>query len=212
MHRHTFPLLLLIAVLSAGCAGAPRTIGGPTAWESERLDHLEAQLASSPARVRDTALLGYLEQLLRRLATGEPPRLYVIQAPGLQADLLGERLLRLRSGLLTAVADEAELAFVLAHELAHGELGHLAARREDGWDAARAERAADAAALRTLERLGYDAGAPRALLERLAARLPEGQRLSDRVEALPRTSRGIPVQASEFERALRVYRGAGIIR
>ena len=206
MRLRTSCLLLLISAWLAGCAGAPRAGGGPTAWERERLDRLEAQLESSPRRVHDPDLLGYLERFLRRLATGEPPRLYVIEAPAPQADLLGARLLRLRTGMLAAVATEDELAFVLAHELAHGELGHLAARRDAGWDAARAEREADAAALRTLARLRFDPGAPRALLERLAAGLPEGDRLRDRIEALPQARLGVPLAGSEFERALRPYR------
>ena len=202
----TSRLLVGLATLLAGCAGAPRAPGDLTAWEAERIERLEAALAASPTRVRDPVLLDYLGELLRRLAPAGAPRLYVVEASAPQADLLGARVLRLRTGLLAAVANEDELAFVLAHELAHDALGHTQARRQAGWDATRAELEADAAAAQALARLGYQAGAGRALLRRLAGVLPEHQQLGARIAALPGLAVAHTGATTAFRRALGPYR------
>lgn len=192
--------------LLAGCTATPST-DGLTTWEAGRLDRLERALAASPERVGDASLLDYLEQLLRRLSPGiTPPRLYVIRGSAPQAELLGDRLLRVRTGLLAAVRSEDELAFVLAHELAHRELGHMGARRAADWDGAGAEREADAVALKRLTVLGYDRAAGRALLSRLAADPAAHAALRDRIEALPDEPPATPRASQAFERALAPYR------
>ena len=207
MRLRTSRLLLALATLLAGCAGGTHAPDGLSAWERARLERMEAALAASPARVHDARLLDYLERLLLRLAPATRPRLYVMDASAPQADLLGSRVLRLRTGLLAAVANEDELAFVLAHELAHDRLGHVEARRHAGWDAARAELEADAEAVRTLGRLGFRTGAPRALLQRLAARSPAGERLEARIAALPDLAVARSGATTEFSAALGPYRG-----
>lgn len=117
----------------------------------------ETALLASPQRLHDAALDRHLDALLCRLdaeACGSV-RIVVLDAPGLRAELIGARLLRLHRPLLDALQDEDALAFVLAHELAHRRLGHTGARRGLRWDATDAELAADALARRMTVAAGY---------------------------------------------------------
>lgn len=181
-------LTLCAALCLAACAAVPPRPGGLTRWEQDRLQRLERGLAASPQRVRDARLERYLAQLLGRLDGAQPVRLYVLRGTSAQAELLGGAVLRLRTGLLAAVQDEDELAFVLAHELAHRQLDHLAARRGPGWDAMQAELAADRAAQERLVALGYRRSAGLALLQRIAGRAepPASSLMQPRIEALRR--------------------------
>ena len=117
----------------------------------------EAILLASPQRVRDAALERRLATMACRLdaeACGAV-RIVVLDAPGLRAELVGARLLRLHRTLLDALPDDDALAFVLAHELAHRRLGHVGARRGPRWDASGAELAADARARGMTVAAGY---------------------------------------------------------
>jgi predicted Zn-dependent protease len=153
--RLSAALAALLAGLLAGCASRP---AGPI-WPP--LD--------------DPALQAYAQQLACRLVTRcDDYPVQVIDLPEPQAEALPDGRIVIRLGLLLAVQEEAELAFVLAHEIAHRQRGHRAPRTL----AARLplELEADAVALATLRRLGYpeDAGS------RLISRLKPAENLSDR--------------------------------
>jgi predicted Zn-dependent protease len=80
--------------------------------------------------------------------------------------------IRITSGMLDVVQHEDELAFIVAHELAHVDLGHgpsfLSGQRMKEWDA-------DMRAVELLVAAGYDADAGVRLLNRIATAF--GQRL-----------------------------------
>ena len=162
---------VLIAML-AGCA----TGGGLTAWEAEQLARREAAFASSTRRIFDTSLDARIASLLARIEPGLAMRVYVLQDPVPQAEVIGGTVLVVRTGLLEAAPADHELAFVLAHELAHTALGHIAARREAGWNALAAEIAADQWAMGRLADIGLEPGAGAALLTRLLPLLPADAR------------------------------------
>ena len=165
----------------------------------------------------------YLEGLLQTLGEGPehspPVRIFLLDRPEPQADLLSGRILRFNLGLLLALESEAELAFVLAHELAHRDLRHDAARRRAGWDALEAEEQADLAAASTLARLGYPGSTGIVLLRRLhrASTEPDARaQLASRVAAIsaiaatahaPAPSR-LP-DRERFERHVAPYRARG---
>ena len=117
----------------------------------------ETALLASPGRVHDAALDRRLDGMLCRLdADGcGAVQVIVLDAPGLRAELIGARVLRLHRPLLDVLQDDDALAFVLAHELAHRRLGHVGARRGLHWDADAAEMAADALARRMSVAAGY---------------------------------------------------------
>jgi predicted Zn-dependent protease len=120
------PLMLLLPA----CAAAP----GPAApghrpadqasdeaglWQ--QMDRFEQQLADSPARVRDPALEGYLRELTCKVAAEycADLRVYLLNAPYFNASMAPNGVMLVWTGLLLRVEDEAQLAFVLGHELAH---------------------------------------------------------------------------------------------
>jgi hypothetical protein len=79
-----------------------------------------------------------------------------------------ERAVAVSSGL-AQLADDDELSFAMAHELAHILLGHAGPAKGQGGSKAR-ELAADELALKLVRNAGYDAGGGERLLERLASR------------------------------------------
>lgn len=168
----TLPLLLF--ALLAGCAAR----AGLTEWEAEQLARRERGIATSTSRVFDDALTTRIAGLLGRIEPGLSMRVYVLQDPAPQAGIIGGRVLVVRTGLIEAAPSDDELAFALAHELAHAVLGHMEARRAPGWDAAGAERDADAWALARTRRLGFDTAAAASLLRRLATQLDGVDRAS----------------------------------
>lgn len=123
---------ILVALLSLpGCAGSPPQAALPghrpqDAASDEaglwyQMERFEAQLAQSPARVRDEQLEGYLRQLSCSVAgdyCGDL-RVYLLRAPYFNASMAPNGVLLVWTGLLLRVEDEAQLAFVLGHELAH---------------------------------------------------------------------------------------------
>lgn len=86
------------------------------------------------------------------------------------------------SGLMATITDDAELAFVVAHEMSHNILRHSARLKgtsnilaELGIGAGKVkatEVEADSFAVRLLARAGYDLGGPARFLERAAAKRP----------------------------------------
>lgn len=127
---HRLAVLLSLLLLLSACASAP----GPAApghrpadrasdeaglWQ--QMDRFEQQLADSPARLRDPALEGYLRELTCTVAAEYCPdlRVYLLRAPYFNASMAPNGVMLVWTGLLLRVEDEAQLAFVLAHELAH---------------------------------------------------------------------------------------------
>jgi hypothetical protein len=199
-----------LALALGACTSAPSRPEGLWGWEQDALLRWEKSLASSAARLHDPALISYLEALALRLDPDRAPlRIYVLMQDSALAELRGNQALLLHSGLVLELRDEDELVFVLAHELAHRALGHLAARRGSGWNAAEAEREADASALGRIVPLGYDERAASTLVERLlqAATSPSTRdALASRLERLPKA--GVTTRPPDiaFERAVAALR------
>jgi beta-barrel assembly-enhancing protease len=119
---------LCIALL-AGCASHAGGDASQGARETELLaavDTVEAQLRESPTRVRDDALTAHVHALACRIAPADCPRLrvYVIARAGFVANVWPNGMLQISSGALLRIDDDAELAAVLAHEIAHFRAGH----------------------------------------------------------------------------------------
>lgn len=174
-------LLVLVAVLGA-CTAAPKYLGtevpepctardaeGCLGWMMER-DLLAAELG-----IYDNASLrGYVQRVVRRLARVSSlevaPRVLIADHDETYATA-GRRIIISRT-TIEKLESEAELAGVLAHELAHIEARHVmvtlfgrpesdsAANRRD------AEAIADERAVALLERAGY---APSAMATALSA-------------------------------------------
>ncbi len=119
-----------LAVFVAACAQVPEGNLEPGAAPDTEtteaglwmhMDRVESQLQSSRRVVEDTALNDYLNEIACRLAPlyCGGLRIYVVDMPYFNATMAPNGMMEVWTGLLLRVENEAQLAFVLAHELAH---------------------------------------------------------------------------------------------
>lgn len=126
--------------------------------------------ASSTPPLDDPQATAWLQARADALSGGDPVQVEIVDAARMQAELAPDGRLRVWRGLLLRTRDEAEITFVLAHEIAHRTLGHFARREAGtGWDPLAAEREADSAALDALRQMGLRADAATSLLSLAAA-------------------------------------------
>jgi predicted Zn-dependent protease len=129
-------------------------------------NEVRAALATRWRFVTSSAAQPYLDRIARQVATridGAPaqPRVVLVEAAEHRTLALPSGTLLVSTGLLAFLEDEAELAFVLGHEIAHAASGEAAVRLVRlGFEATARERSAtdglcwsDAAV--DLARLGY---------------------------------------------------------
>ena len=171
MNALRLPCLIVLAVLLAGCMAPTR----------------------SDRPLEEPAVRDWLQARAQALAGGEPVQVELLDGQAIQADLRPDGTLRLWKGLLLRTRDEAEVTFIIAHELAHRSLGHFD-RRESAvdWDPIAAEREADRQAIDTLRQMGLRADAGTSLLSLLDAEFalvlaaddPARRMVSQRLEAL----------------------------
>lgn len=142
-------LALLAAVCLVACAPTPTRQAAPP---------LDAPAA-----------LAWLSARAQALSGGAPVVVRLVDDAVIQGQLESDGTLTLHRGLLVRLRDEAEATFVIAHELAHRELGHFEQRaRGTDWDAAAAEHAADRRALEVLQQMGLRRNAGTSLLSLMA--------------------------------------------
>ena len=131
-------LLAAMLIASAAQASEPTPTGSPSApgyqpigkdeqglWAEA--DEQERELKTSKLVIRDPAVNAYLRRVLCRTvgdAACASVRLYLLRVPAYNADMASNGVLRIYSGLLLRVRDEAELSAVLGHEFTHFENRH----------------------------------------------------------------------------------------
>jgi predicted Zn-dependent protease len=120
----------LVLLALAACASAPSAdlapgenpaLGSTEANLWMVMDRVETQLQASGQVVRDPALDAYLVEIVCCL---EPEycrsvRIYVVDVPHFNASMAPNGVMQVWTGLLLRTENEAQLAFVLSHELAH---------------------------------------------------------------------------------------------
>lgn len=134
--------LALFAVALAGvAAAAPARAQNPFASdlsverEQEMTAQIHAQIRSQAKLVSDPALVGYVQEVGESLArTTEPQpfifRFFLIDDPALNAFTIGGGYVYITTGVLGQAGDVNEFAGVLAHEIGHVEMRHVARRSE----------------------------------------------------------------------------------
>ena len=85
--------------------------------------------------VQDPEIIDYFERMVQRLSSGMPPQPFpfqvsVIRHNAVNAFAVPGGYIFIHTGLVTAMNDEAEVAGVLAHEMAHVTQRHIARRIE----------------------------------------------------------------------------------
>jgi predicted Zn-dependent protease len=83
--------------------------------------------------IKDDSLENYVDGVLNNLVERNslrsyPKRVLVLASPHVNAVCYGQGIYAVTVGLLARVKNETQLAFILAHELAHDELGHIRTR------------------------------------------------------------------------------------
>jgi predicted Zn-dependent protease len=130
--------LALGCTLLAACSTPTPDLapGAQPALESDeagfwmRMDRVERELASSGHVERDPELGRYLDQLACRLAPDycRGIRVYVVHSPEFNAFMGPNGVMQVWTGLLLRAQSEAQLAYVLAHEIAHYQRRHTLQR------------------------------------------------------------------------------------
>ncbi len=131
MRARSLILASALVFAVAGCASrapvrdhAPGT--APVAGSDEdelwyAMERAETELKRSPLRVRDPALNAYINDVACK-ASGphcSDLRTYVMDVPQFNASMAPNGMMLLWTGAFLRIRDEAELAFVLAHEAGH---------------------------------------------------------------------------------------------
>ncbi|MCV2419961.1 M48 family metallopeptidase [Paucibacter sp. DJ2R-2] len=117
---------------------APSRFGRPDASSDEGglwalMDREETKLRRSPFLLRDAPLRDYLQGIADKLA-GEHAadvRVYPVRTPHFNASMAPNGMMQVWSGLLLRVDNEAQLAAVLGHEIAHYLQRHSIERLRD---------------------------------------------------------------------------------
>ncbi len=120
---------LLLALCLSGCQSTPKLtkaekIAQQQAEAVALADKASAELNDRGHRYRDITYQAYLQSLMQRLTTAEERQQYSLQLflssnPLVNAFAFPNGDIYIQLGLLTITDNEAELAFVLAHEIEH---------------------------------------------------------------------------------------------
>lgn len=125
-------LALLLCVSCAAPRGSPGAIADIKPGERPPLDsdeaglwmamdRVEASLKTSGHLVTDARLTGYVRDVVCRLAGPHcaDVRIYVVQTPHFNATMAPNGVMQVWTGMILRAENEAQLAYVLGHELGH---------------------------------------------------------------------------------------------
>ena len=115
------------AQLPVGYHPAPDTDEGGIWMIGERA---EVEVRTSPLVVKDPALNAYLRRIVCKLSGPycDSIRIYVLDIPYVNARMAPNGMLQVWTGLLLRAQNEAEISFVLGHEISHYLLRHTVAQ------------------------------------------------------------------------------------
>lgn len=114
---------------TAGYRPASNTLEGGL-WQ--KMEEFEEELKHSPIRVRDPGLNRYVTELACDLAGDHCRnlRVYIVDTPHFNASMAPNGMMQIWTGLLLRCRNEAELAAVVGHEIAHYTQRHTLQRYE----------------------------------------------------------------------------------
>jgi len=102
------------------------------------MDKAEEEVKTSGRVIRDPALQSYVEGIICRLSPEycNDIRVYIVEQPYFNASMAPNGMMQVWTGLLLRTRDEAELAYVLGHEVGHYQRRHTLQRFENLQDTA----------------------------------------------------------------------------
>lgn len=134
MLRYFRSLALVVTAAAAlgACAPTAQNTAQSLAAEQQRSQQHVRELDSKGGLIKDRGLNNYLTSIVNRIAPQRPPgsvalRSYIIKNADVNAYTSGGGYIFFNAGLMAAMENEAQLAAVVAHEIAHIDRGHLSA-------------------------------------------------------------------------------------
>lgn len=131
---------LFFCIILIGCQSSPSTNGKTSTvargYQPEPdtdeaglwlvMDQAEKDLITSGKLITDVRVTEYLRQVICRLSNDicEDVRIYVVRIPYFNATMAPNGVMQIWSGLLLRTENEAQLAYILAHEIAHYRYQH----------------------------------------------------------------------------------------
>lgn len=142
MFKRLLPFLAIASSCASLATAKPAPVPPPYAgvYQPQGVDELgmwreddesERRLAASPFVVRDEKLTKYLKDVLCSAVGTDrcnATRIYVVREPTFNATMSPNGTMRVFSGLLLRMRNEAELAAILGHEFGHFESRHSLGR------------------------------------------------------------------------------------
>lgn len=127
------PFLVFLAVLTlggytfSGCSSGFNLVSVEEEWQMGQ--QLEQEVAQQVDLVNDATLTNYVSRIGQRIVAqtplaNRPWRFYVMDDPSINAFNVPGGLVYVHTGLIAAAENTAELAGVIAHEVAHGAERH----------------------------------------------------------------------------------------
>ncbi len=134
MRRVLAPFVLSVALVS-GCAAPGPSSKGVVAQQAQVSQQLVQELQQKDKLVEDRALNAYLRQIVGRIEAVRPKgyvpiRSYIIKDASVNAFTPGGGYVFVNAGMIAAMENEAQLAMVLSHEIAHIDRGHVEAGQQ----------------------------------------------------------------------------------
>ncbi len=129
------------ALLTGALASCAVSSGPPTAAAlaegRNRSSQILSELQRKDGLINDRGLNAYMQEIVGRVSAGRPRGLppirpYIIKDADINAFTTGGDAIFINAGLIAAMESEAQLAFVIAHEIAHVDRGHISGRQDVG--------------------------------------------------------------------------------
>lgn len=129
-------LPMLVGAVLAACATSAQNTAASLAEERRTSEALLAELRERRAVVGDRRLNAYVDGIVERVAAARPPgsvpvESHILADATVNAFTTGAGYLFLNVGLLAAMENEAQVATVVAHEIAHVDAGHILAAKSN---------------------------------------------------------------------------------
>jgi predicted Zn-dependent protease len=141
---YVIPAILFVAAACATPRGSPAALsdirpGQRPALDSDeaglwmQMDRVERRLKASERLLTDPALNQYVRDVVCKLAGDYCPdiRVYVVQTPHFNATMMANGVMQVWAGLILRAENEAQLAYVIGHELGHYLRRHSVQRWRD---------------------------------------------------------------------------------